>query len=86
MTTKSNIQGFDYETRLFVPSAEMEDVVCGSINCVIAPLWQKILNKEELSSLFPYRYKDKIIGGVQKILVSSEKVLISGSVTIEQTI
>ncbi|KMT00970.1 hypothetical protein BVRB_9g222340 [Beta vulgaris subsp. vulgaris] len=41
--------GFDFFTRLFAPNAGiMEDHVCGSIHCVLAPYWSKKLGKSHL--------------------------------------
>jgi len=49
ITSPSATASFDYVCRYFVPSQGInEDPATGSIQCIIAPLWAKILRKKSL--------------------------------------
>lgn len=80
VTAKSNINGFDYETRSFIPHSGInEDVVCGSSNCSIAQIWKNKLNKNNLKCLFPYKFYENRLGGVQEInFIDSNFFYLSG--------
>jgi PhzF family phenazine biosynthesis protein len=51
VTAKSDKPGIDFVLRCFVPSHGInEDPVTGSAHCVLTPLWQQKLNKNQLVS------------------------------------
>lgn len=83
ITAKSNLKDFDYEVRVFAPHCNLdEDIVCGSANSVLIPFWSDRLNKTNFKVLFPYRYKQGLIGGVVNIKYDKAKnnIRLSGKV------
>lgn len=77
-SAKSNLSGFDYETRVFAPHINVEeDIVCVSINSVISDYWSRILNKTDLNVLYPYHWNDDICGGIQHIVINKNSIIVS---------
>jgi PhzF family phenazine biosynthesis protein len=82
ITSRSNIQNFDYETRVFSPHCSLdEDIVCGSTNCGLAPFWLEKLSKNNLKNLYSYHFNKEKIGGVQFINVNEDNLDLSGYVS-----
>lgn len=65
---------YDFVSRFFAPEVGVfEDPVTGSAHCCLGPYWQKRLNKDEFIA-----YQASERGGVLKVKVTEERVLISG--------
>jgi PhzF family phenazine biosynthesis protein len=65
---------YDFVSRFFAPEAGIwEDPVTGSAHCCLGPYWQKKLNRDEFIA-----YQASERGGVLKVKVAGERVLISG--------
>jgi PhzF family phenazine biosynthesis protein len=65
---------YDFVSRFFAPGVGIwEDPVTGSAHCCLGPYWQKKLNKDEFIA-----YQASERGGVLKVKVAGERVLISG--------
>jgi predicted PhzF superfamily epimerase YddE/YHI9 len=72
VTSKS--KEFDFISRCFFPAGGVnEDPVTDSAHCALAPYWSKKLNKTEL-----YAYQASVRGGVLKIDLQQERVLMAG--------
>ncbi|XP_074304708.1 uncharacterized protein LOC141639510 [Silene latifolia] len=72
--------GFDFFSRFFCPNLGMiEDPVCGSIHCGVAPYWSKKLSRKQLKA-----FMASPRGGELQLQVDQEKqqVLIQGKATI----
>jgi PhzF family phenazine biosynthesis protein len=80
-TSKSDIQDFDFEIRVFAPHGGVnEDIVCGSANTHIANFWNQKIGKKTMKSLYPFNdFKNKV-GGIQYILVNKDFIMLSGYV------
>lgn len=65
---------YDFVSRFFAPAIGIpEDPVTGSAHCCLGPYWMKILGK---ASLYAYQASER--GGVLKVQVVGERVLIMG--------
>ncbi len=74
VTARSRTGEYDFVSRFFAPEIGIwEDPVTGSSHCCLGPYWQKRLNKDEFIA-----YQASERGGVQKVKVAGERVLISG--------
>lgn len=72
VTAKSS--EYDFISRFFAPEVGIfEDPVTGSAHCCLGPYWQKKLGKD---SFIAYQASKR--GGVLKVQVAGERVLISG--------
>jgi PhzF family phenazine biosynthesis protein len=72
ITSKS--KEYDFVSRFFAPQIGVwEDPVTGSSHCCLGPYWQKKLNKNEFIA-----YQTSERGGILKVKVIGERVLISG--------
>jgi PhzF family phenazine biosynthesis protein len=72
ITSKS--KEYDFVSRFFAPQIGVwEDPVTGSAHCCLGPYWQKKLNKDEFIA-----YQTSERGGILKVKVIDERVLISG--------
>ncbi len=74
VTAKARAVEYDFVSRFFAPSVGVwEDPVTGSAHCCLGPYWQKKLNKAEFTA-----YQASERGGVLRVKVAGERVLISG--------
>jgi len=65
---------FDFVSRFFAPGSGIdEDPVTGSAHCALTPFWKAKLKKEELTA-----YQASARGGVLKLRMEGDRVLISG--------
>nr|WP_243119916.1 PhzF family phenazine biosynthesis protein [Pelotomaculum propionicicum] len=65
---------FDFVSRFFAPAAGVnEDPVTGSSHCCLEPFWQARLRKDNFTAFQASRR-----GGVLKVRVRGDRVLISG--------
>jgi PhzF family phenazine biosynthesis protein len=65
---------YDFVSRFFAPEVGIfEDPVTGSAHCCLGPYWQKKLGKDHFLA-----YQASERGGVLKLQVTGERVLISG--------
>ncbi len=81
VTAISDLQDFNFETRVFVPHDGLdEDIACGSSNLTISKYWKSEMNINNFKILFPYHmnYDDKIIGGVQFVSIKEDLIKIGG--------
>ena len=75
ITAKSNAAETDFVVRCFVPEMGInEDPVTGSVQCALAPLWAKKLNKTQLNSLQASKRT-----GLLKAELQGQKVQITGN-------
>jgi len=83
LSAESGEPGFDYEARVFAPGIGVnEDIACGSVNCSLGPVWAKILNTKKLMMFYCKANEQGqiIVGGVQKIEISSSALTICSNV------
>lgn len=81
LTAKSDLEDFDFESRVFCPHDDLdEDKVCGSSNLTITKYWDDVSHKGQFKILFPYRmtYEDKLVGGVQFTNIDEGIISIGG--------
>lgn len=65
---------YDFVSRFFAPEVGIfEDPVTGSAHCCLGPYWKRKLGKEEFNA-----YQASERGGILKVKVAGERVLISG--------
>ena len=65
---------YDFVSRFFAPAAGIkEDPVTGSAHCALAPFWAARLERQELIG-----YQASARGGVVKVKVMDDRVLLSG--------
>ena len=65
---------FDFISRFFAPCIGInEDPVTGSAHCCLAPYWAAKLGKQEMLA-----YQASARGGIMKVKVNGDRVLISG--------
>lgn len=70
----SRSKEFDFVSRCFFPAVGVnEDPVTGSSHCGLAPYWGKKLNKTDM-----YAYQASARGGILKISLHENRVLLSG--------
>lgn len=69
ITALSSLPEIDYEVRIFAPHFDIdEDISCGSANCSLLPLWNKLLNapnNKEFKILCPYNFSTNKMGGIE---------------------
>jgi len=74
VTARARAGEYDFVSRFFAPEIGVwEDPVTGSAHCCLGPYWQKKLNKDEFIA-----YQASERGGILKVKVTGERVLISG--------
>ncbi|MGB4131395.1 MAG: PhzF family phenazine biosynthesis protein, partial [Tepidanaerobacteraceae bacterium] len=72
VTAKS--KEYDFVSRFFAPGVGIpEDPVTGSAHCCLGPYWMKKLKKQSFTA-----YQASERGGILKVDVAGERVLISG--------
>lgn len=75
VTARDGAGEYDFVSRFFAPEVGIwEDPVTGSAHCCLGPYWQKKLNRDEFIA-----YQASERGGVLKVKVIGERVLISGN-------
>lgn len=75
VTSRSEDPKFDFVSRFFVPGAGIdEDPVTGSAHCCLGPYWAERLGKNTMNA-----YQASSRGGVLKVTVDGDRVLIGGS-------
>lgn len=80
-TAVSDLQGFNFESRVFVPHDNLdEDIACGSSNLTISKYWKNEMNVSNFKILFPYHmnYDEKAAGGVQFVNIKEDFIRIGG--------
>lgn len=79
MAKRSNIDGIDYEARMFATTVDnYEDIVCGSSSCYLSTLWSNELHKDNLIVLFPYNNANEYFGGVEYLKIKNNNKLTLG--------
>jgi predicted PhzF superfamily epimerase YddE/YHI9 len=80
LTAPSRSPQYDFVSRFFAPGVGLdEDPVTGSAHCSLGPYWAARLNKKELIG-----YQCSRRGGVVRVLVETERVVLGGqAVTIK---
>ncbi len=74
VTARGSEGGFDFVSRFFAPGAGVdEDPVTGSAHTALGPYWAPILGKTEFTA-----FQASPRGGVLKVRLSADRVLISG--------
>jgi PhzF family phenazine biosynthesis protein len=74
VTCRSASPEFDFLSRFFAPAAGVnEDPVTGSAHCTLGPYWQAKLGKSDFTA-----YQASARGGVVKVGVRGDRVLLSG--------
>jgi PhzF family phenazine biosynthesis protein len=75
VTSLSDHPGFDFVSRFFAPAVGVdEDPVTGSAHCCLAPYWGERLGKAEMKA-----FQASSRGGVVRVRVSGERVLLGGN-------
>jgi len=74
VTSTADSPGFDFVSRFFAPGAGIdEDPVTGSAHCCLGPYWQARLGQDQFLA-----YQASARGGVVRVRVAGERVLIGG--------
>jgi PhzF family phenazine biosynthesis protein len=74
VTARDRAGEYDFVSRFFAPEVGIwEDPVTGSAHCCLGPYWQKKLNRDEFIAC-----QASERGGILKVKVIGERVLISG--------
>jgi PhzF family phenazine biosynthesis protein len=74
VTSRSSTPEFDFVSRFFAPAVGVnEDPVTGSAHCCLGPYWAPKLGKSEMTA-----YQASPRGGVLRVCVQGERVLLSG--------
>lgn len=74
VTARSRDPQYDFVSRFFAPASGVpEDPVTGSAHCCLAPYWAEKLGKTEMVA-----YQASARGGVVKVAVRGERVLLYG--------
>jgi len=74
VTSLATRVGFDFVSRFFAPGAGIdEDPVTGSAHCCLGPFWHDRLGKTEMTA-----YQASSRGGVIKVRVAGDRILLSG--------
>jgi PhzF family phenazine biosynthesis protein len=74
ITSRAVDSQYDFVSRFFAPAAGIdEDPVTGSAHCCLGDYWRKRLNKTEFLA-----YQASSRGGVVKVRVENERVLLGG--------
>ena len=75
VTSKSNSDSYDFVSRFFAPQSGVpEDPVTGSAHCSLGTYWYKKLGKSDLIG-----YQASVRGGIVKVKVEENRVILSGS-------
>ena len=78
VTALADTDGIDFVSRFFAPGAGIaEDPVTGSAHCCLGPYWQRRLGRSEFTA-----WQASERGGLVKVLVRGERVLLSGQAVI----
>ncbi|MBC7856344.1 MAG: PhzF family phenazine biosynthesis protein [Pirellulaceae bacterium] len=78
VTARSADPAYDFVSRFFAPSAGIdEDPVTGSAHCCLADYWRKQLGKSNFTA-----YQASARGGVVRVEVSGDRVLLAGEAVI----
>jgi predicted PhzF superfamily epimerase YddE/YHI9 len=74
VTAQPDAPEFDFVSRYFAPASGVnEDPVTGSAHCALGPYWQAKLGKADFTA-----YQASARGGVVKVSVRSDRVLLTG--------
>ncbi|HLK61878.1 MAG TPA: PhzF family phenazine biosynthesis protein [Bryobacteraceae bacterium] len=74
VTTRSSTSGFDFVSRFFAPGSGIdEDPVTGSAHTALGPYWGEKLGKVEMTG-----YQASARGGVVRVRLAGERVLLGG--------
>jgi PhzF family phenazine biosynthesis protein len=74
VTSRASTDGYDFVSRFFAPGSGIdEDPVTGSAHCCLGPYWQRKLGKDSFVA-----YQASARGGVLRVQVSGERVLLEG--------
>jgi PhzF family phenazine biosynthesis protein len=74
VTARGESGGFDFVSRFFAPGSGIdEDPVTGSAHTALAPYWAGLLGKSEMTG-----YQASERGGVVKVRVEGERVILAG--------
>ena len=74
ITARSDDPAFDFVSRFFAPRFGVnEDPVTGSAHCCLTPYWAQKLGKIEMTA-----YQASARGGVLRVTLAGERVLLSG--------
>jgi PhzF family phenazine biosynthesis protein len=74
VTSAAVTEGFDFMSRFFAPGAGIdEDPVTGSAHCSLGPFWSRRLGRNEFVA-----YQASARGGVVRVLVEGERVILGG--------
>lgn len=74
VTSRSSSPEYDFVSRFFAPRAGInEDPVTGSSHCTLAPYWEGLLGKREMTA-----YQASPRGGVLRVEVRGERISIGG--------
>jgi len=74
VTAPASTSGFDFVSRFFAPAVGInEDPVTGSAHCCLTPFWARRLKKTKMTA-----YQASARGGVVRVELAGERVLISG--------
>ncbi|WP_019413969.1 PhzF family phenazine biosynthesis protein [Paenisporosarcina sp. TG20] len=76
VTSQSNSSEYDFVSRFFSPAQGLnEDYVTGSAHCCLGPYWKEKLQQSEFTA-----YQASNRGGILRVKVVGDKVLLSGKV------
>ncbi len=82
VTARSSSAAFDFVSRFFAPGVGVnEDPVTGSAHCALGPWWQARLGMDELTG-----YQASPRGGIVKVGVASQRVLLRGQALLMGTL
>lgn len=74
VTSRSSTEGFDFVSRFFAPRVGInEDPVTGSAHCCLGPFWAERLGQDTFTA-----YQASARGGIVRLTVRGERVLLSG--------
>lgn len=74
VTSRSSSPEYDFVSRFFAPRAGInEDPVTGSSHCTLAPYWEGLLSKREMTA-----YQASPRGGVLRMGVHGKRISIGG--------
>lgn len=74
VTSHASSPEYDFVSRFFAPQAGVnEDPVTGSAHCCLGPYWSERLGKSDLNA-----YQASARGGVVRVQVQGERVILSG--------
>ncbi len=74
VTSRASTEGYDFVSRFFCPQVGIdEDPATGSAHACLAPYWSKKLSKDTMIG-----YQASVRGGVVRVRLDGERVLIGG--------